>query len=203
MRFLTLLLSALLFAAPVAAQDNKFTFDKSHTRILFFINHMGFSETVGEFTMYDGHFVFDEQDPTKSSVDVVLKPAGIRTPSPELDKHLQGTDFFNTEKFPDITFKSTAVKVTGKNTGEATGDLTILGVTKPATLKITFNKADYHMMTGSYVAGFSGEATIKRSEFGMNYGIPMVGDEVRLLVHTEGVNESRKKPVAPEAQKKQ
>ncbi len=201
-----LLSSLFLFVAMLispAYADNKFSFDKSHTRILFFINHMGFSETVGEFTLYDGHFVFDEQDPTKSSVEVTLKPEGIRTPSPELDKHLQNQDFFNVAKFPDITFKSKEVKVTGKNTGEALGDLTMLGVTKPVTLKITFNKADYHMMTGSYVAGFSAEAMVKRSEFGMNYGIPMVGDDVRLLVHTEGVNESRKKPVSPEAQKKQ
>ena len=199
MRLLSVLLSLFLLTSPAFAEDNKFTFDKSHTRILFFINHMGFSDTVGEFTAYDGHFIFDEKDPTKSSVDVVLKPEGIRTPSPELDKHLQNQDFFNVAKFPDITFKSREIKVTGKNTGEALGDLTMLGVTKPVTLRITFNKADYHTMTGSYVAGFSGEAVIKRSEFGMNYGIPMVGDEVRLLVHTEGVNESRKKPVAPKS----
>ncbi len=202
MRLLTLLLSIFMFASPAFA-DDKFAFDKSHTRILFFINHMGFSETVGEFTMYDGNFVFDEKEPTKSSVEVTLKPEGIRTPSPELDKHLQNQDFFNTAKFPNITFKSKEIKVTGKNTGEAHGDLTMLGVTKPVILRITLNKADYHMMTGSYVAGFSAEATVKRSEFGMNYGIPMVGDEVKLLVHTEGVNDSRKRPVNPEEQKKQ
>ncbi|MFO0388497.1 MAG: YceI family protein [Alphaproteobacteria bacterium] len=202
MRILPLLLAALTFATPVLAEDNKFTFDKSHTRILFFISHMGFSETVGDFTVYDGSFVFDEKDPTKSSVEVTLKPEGIRTPSPELDKHLQNQDFFNSAKFPDITFKSKEIKVTGKNTGEALGDLTMLGVTKPVTLRITFNKADYHMMTGEYVAGFSAEAVVKRSEFGMNYGIPMIGDDVRLIVHTEGVNASRKKPISPEQQKK-
>jgi polyisoprenoid-binding protein YceI len=185
-----------LSTAALAAEPAKYTFDKSHTRMLFFINHLGFSEMVGEFTAYDGGFTFDEKAPEKSAVDVTLKPAGIRTSSPELDKHLQSKDFFNSEQFPDIRFVSTGVKITGEKTGEVMGNLTMLGVTKPATLNVRFNKADFHPMTQAYVAGFQGEATVKRSDFGMNYGIPMVGDEVRLEVYTEGNTNDVKKPDA-------
>ncbi|MFW0776719.1 MAG: YceI family protein [Rickettsiales bacterium] len=189
--FATILVSLAMISAPALA--DRFEFDKGHTKILFFIDHMGFSQSVGEFTDYDGHFVFDEKAPEKSSVEVTLKPAGIRTSSVKLDEHLQNADFFNVEKFPDVTFKSTAVKVTGENTGEVTGDATMLGVTKPVTMKVTFNKAGIHPYSKDYVAGFSAEATLKRSDFGMNYGIPNVGDEVRIEIYTEGISKDHKK----------
>lgn len=197
MRFFAILFSFLFFAAPALAED-KYNFDKSHTRILFFISHLGFSETVGDFTDYDGWFIFNEQEPAKSMVDVTLKPAGIHTVSPKLDEHLQSADFFNTAKYPTIHFVSKSIKVTGAKTGEITGDLTILGVTKPVTLNVTFNKADFFPMTGNYVAGFSAKTTIKRSDFGMNYSIPMVGDEVRVEIYTEGIHESKKQPAKHE-----
>lgn len=183
---------AALLTFPALAAD-RYEFDKSHTSILFFISHLGYSQTVGKFTEFDGHFTFDQQKPETSSVDVTLKPAGIRTSSTALDEHLQNKDFFNTAQFPDIRFKSTAVKVTGENTGEVTGDVTLLGVTKPVVLNVRFNKADVHPKTQDFIAGFSAEATLKRSDFGMVYGIPMVGDEVKLVIETEGVNVDRKK----------
>lgn len=193
-KILPLFLLAGIFATPAAAADH-YEFDKSHTAILFFINHLGFSETVGKFTEYDGQFMFDPAKPEESKIDVTLKPAGIRTSSEALDKHLQNADFFNTEKFPDIRFVSTAVKITGEKTGDVTGNLTMLGVTKPVVLRVTFHKIGNHPMTQSLMAGFTGEATLKRSEFGMGYGIPNVGDEVRLLVHTEIVNMDKQQKV--------
>lgn len=187
---------AVLFAVSLCSSAfaaEKYEFDKGHTNILFFINHLGFSDMVGEFTDYDGHFTFDQDKPQDSSIDVTLKPAGIRTSSKGLDEHLQKEEFFNSAKFPEMRFVSKSVAVTGKNTGTVTGDLTMLGVTKPVTLNVRFNKADYHPMTKDFIAGFSATATLKRSDFGMNAYVPMVGDEVRLEVHTEGVNLDRKK----------
>lgn len=189
-----IILAALLstvFSAPALA--DKYEFDKSHTKILFFINHLGFSDTVGEFTTYDGNFTFDQAKPEASTVDVTLKPSGIRTSSPALDQHLQAAEYFNSEKFPDIRFVSKSIKVTGPNTGEVLADVTMLGVTKPVTLKVTFNKADYHPFTQAYVAGFRAEATLKRSDFGMTASIPAVGDEVKILVNTEGTSLDKKK----------
>jgi polyisoprenoid-binding protein YceI len=198
MRLVSPLLALVLSVAslPAFAAADPYEIDKSHTRILFYVNHLGFSETIGDFTTYDGSFTFDEKKPQDSAVNITLKPASIRTASSELDKHLQNEQFFNTAKFPDITFVSKTVKITGKNTGDITGDLTLLGVTKPVTLKVTFNKADYHPYSKMYVAGFSGSATIKRSQFGMTNLIPAVSDEVRLEVQMEGVNTSRKKAEA-------
>lgn len=186
---LTLAASAALFSATTAMAADRYEFDKSHTNILFFISHLGFSNTIGVMTQYDGHFTFDEKNPEKSRIDVTLYPAGIRTQSPELDKHLQNADFFNTEKFPEIRFKSTEVKVTSteKRTAKVMGKLTMMGVTKPVVLNVKFNKSGEHPYTKDHVAGFTADAGIKRSDFGLSYGIPNVGDNVRIHIETEGV----------------
>lgn len=194
-RMAMLALLAISLPAPAFAAD-KYEFDKSHTRILFYINHLGFSDMVGEFTDYDGYFTFDENKPEDSSIDITLKPSGIRTSSKELDEKLQGEKFFKSDQFPTIKFVSNKVKKTGEKTGEVEGIVTMLGVSKPTTLTVHFNKADYHPYTNNFVAGFSASSTIKRSEFGMKEYLPMIGDEVRIEVQTEGVNLDRKKQEA-------
>jgi polyisoprenoid-binding protein YceI len=105
------------------------------------------------------------------------------------DTHLKSPDFFNVEKFPTMTFKSTKIEKTGEKTGKITGDLTLLGVTKPVTLDVTFNNAAKHPMADEYHAGFTAEGTIKRSAFGMNFGVPMVGDDVKIHINVEAVRE--------------
>ncbi len=187
------ILAALLIvlAAPAIAAE-KYSFDKEHTSINFAVSHLGLSEMTGRFMDYDGHFLFNEKDPAKSAVDVVIRPTGVSTVSKGLDEHLQKDDFFNTAKYPEVHFKSTEVKVTGANTADVIGNLTLLGVTKPVVLKTRFNKADWHPMTKDYVAGFSAEMVVKRSEFGMSKYVPMVGDEVKFDIEVEGVNEERK-----------
>src|SRR5689334_12491138 len=102
-----LLFSLLLLIATPAFAADRYEFDKQHTNILFFISHVGFSHMVGLFTDYDGSFTFDPKKPEDSTVDVTIKPAGIRTSSTALDAHLQKPEFFNTEKFPSIKFVST------------------------------------------------------------------------------------------------
>tara|TARA_R110002095_G_scaffold178168_1_gene155499 strand:+ start:470 stop:1126 length:657 start_codon:yes stop_codon:yes gene_type:complete len=164
----------------------RYTFDKSHTQILFFVDHLGFSKSQGEFLDYDGYFVFDRTHPEKSNVDVTIKTASVDMDSDKWDEHLKSPDFFNAEAFPDMTFKSTAIKITGEKSADITGDLTLLGVTKPVVLKVTYNKSDKHPFSGKYVSGFSATAVVKRSEFGMNYGLPGVGDDVHLRLEVEG-----------------
>lgn len=183
--------AAFLYAAPALA--DRYEFDKSHTSIVFHVNHLGFSDVMGVFTQFSGDFAFDRNHPENSKINVSLQPRGIRTSSELLDDVLQGKDFFNTGAYPDITFVSRSISVTGKNTGDVTGDVTLLGVTKPVTLHVTFNKADYAPISNMYTAGFHASATLKRSDFGMTYSIPLVGDEVRIDIDTEGVNLDRKK----------
>lgn len=184
-----LAIAVVLSAKSAQAAPEKYSFDKAHTQILFFVDHLGFSKSEGEFHDYDGHFMFDRANPEKSSVDVTIKTASIDMDDQKWDDHMKNSDFFNVEKFPTMTFKSTSIKVTGENTANITGDFTLLGITKPVTLHTTFNKADRHPFSGAYVAGFSAHTTIKRSDFGMNYGLPMVGDIADIRIEVEGIRE--------------
>lgn len=178
--------ASLGFSAPAHADVEKYTFDKAHTQIFFAVNHLGFSTSRGKFVEFDGGFTFDTTEPAKSSVEVTIKPAGLNMDDVKWNEHLKGADFFNIEKFPEMTFKSTAIEVTGEKTANITGDLTLLGVTKPVVLAVTHNKSDKHPFGDKYVSGFSAKGTLKRSDFGMAYGLPMVGDDVAIEIEVEG-----------------
>lgn len=192
-RFILTLLSFVMglitVSLPAHADIEKYTFDKAHTQILFFVNHLGFSNSQGEFLEYDGNFMFNRAEPEKSSIDVTIQTASIDMDDEKWDDHMKNEDFFNVEEFPTMTFKSTGIEVTGENTADITGDLTLLGVTKPVTLSVTHNKSGKHPFGEKYVAGFSAHATLKRSEFGMDYGLPMVGDDVEIRIEVEGIRE--------------
>ena len=190
-RLLISLAAATLLSTPAYADH--YEFDKEHTHVAFLVSHLGFSQMLGQFSDYSGGFEFDEKAPEKSKIDVTIKPASVRTTSSKLDEHLQGDKFFNTAKFPEIHFVSTSIHVTGDHDGEVTGNVTMLGVTKPVVLAVHFNKADYHPMTGQFIAGFDAQATIKRSDFGMSAYVPMVGDDVKIAISAEGLNLDRKK----------
>lgn len=186
-----LIAAALSFVAATAhAAPETYKLDKEHTTILFYINHLGFSDKIGQFRDYDGTVILDREKPEASSVEVTFKPSGVDSGSKTLDEHLQQEKWFNAAKFPEITFKSTKVAVTGKNTADVTGNLKLLGQEKPVTLKVTLHKADaFPMMKERFVAGFSAETSFKRSEFGLKEGIPYVGDDVRIVIATEALRQ--------------
>ena len=174
------------FSTSAMAAAERYSFDKAHTQILFFVNHLGFSYSQGEFHDYDGHFTFDQENPASSEIDVTIKTASIDMDDEKWDAHMKNKDFFDVEQFPNMTFKSTAIEVTGDNTANITGDLTLLGVTKPVVLAVTHNKTGKHPFSGKTVSGFSATTTVKRSEFGMTYGLPGVGDDVEIRIEVEG-----------------
>jgi polyisoprenoid-binding protein YceI len=180
---------ALLVAASLPAQAATYEFDKAHTQILFFVNHLGFSNSQGEFHDYDGTIVFDQENPEGSKVDVTIQTDSIDMDDEKWDKHMKNEDFFHVSEHPTMTFKSTDINVTGENTGTMTGDLTLLGVTKPVTLDVTFNKAGEHPYSKKQVAGFSATGTLNRSEFGMEYGLPGVSDEVNIRLEVEAIKQ--------------
>lgn len=186
-RFFVALLFSMMFIQSAQAQIETYEFDKAHTQILFFVNHLGFSNSQGEFHDYDGSFTFDRGQPENSKIDVTIKTGSIDMDDEKWDDHMKNEDFFHVEKYPDMTFSSTGIEITGENTANITGDLTLLGVTKPVTLSVTHNKSGKHPFGGKYVAGFSAFATLKRSEFGMTYGLPMVGDDVEIRIEVEGI----------------
>ncbi len=187
------LCAALFLIAPAYANEDTaietYEFDRAHTQILFFVDHLGFSKSQGEFLDYDGSFTINRGNPAESGVNVAIKTASIDMDDEKWDEHLKGADFFNVEKFPTMTFKSTSIVTTGDNTADVIGDLTLLGVTKPVTLNMTHNKSDVHPFSGKFVAGFSGEAVIKRSDFNMNYGLPGVADDVHIRIEVEGLRQ--------------
>lgn len=185
-------LTAIVFglaAGTASAEQERYVFDKAHTQILFFVSHLGFSMMQGEFHDYDGEFVFDRDDPSRSSVEVSIATASVDTDHEKLNEHLRTPDFFNSEAHPTMSFKSTSIERTGENSGRITGDFTMLGVTRPLTLNVTFNKADVHPVNKNYIAGFSGSTTIRRSDYGMTYSVPAVGDEVEVRLEVEGIRQ--------------
>lgn len=179
------ILAALTFAGAAHAAPVKYDFDKAHTSISFKVNHLGFSNSIGRFMDWDGHIMFDAEKPDASSVEVQIKSPSIFMGTEAWDKHMKNADFLNVEKFPTIDFKSTKIDVTGDKAADIHGDLTILGVTKPVVLKTVMNGAGKHPMSGKDTAGFTATTTIKRSEFGMNYGLPNVGDDVAITIEVE------------------
>lgn len=186
-RFLGLLaVSAFLTFAPLSAQAvDTYTFDPNHTTVIWNIEHLGFSSPHGLFPQIEGTLTLDEVAPQNSKVDVTIPTAKLATGIPKFDDHLKSKDFFDTEKFPDAKFVSTKIEKTGDKTAKITGDLTLLGVTKPVTFDVTLNKKGPHPMNKKETVGFSGKTTIKRSDFGIKYGLPNVGDDVNLVIEAE------------------
>lgn len=182
-------LAAALIAAslstPAVAAPQAYQFDKGHTNILFFIDHLGFSKMVGEFRSFDGVLNFDPENPAASSVQINIQVNSVSTDVKALDEHLQKPEFFNAEQFPAMSFNSTAVTTAGDGKLKVVGDLTLLGVTKPVTLDVTVNKAAPHPFTKAPAAGFSATATLKRSDFGMSAMLGMLGDDVSIRIETE------------------
>ena len=132
--FKTLALAAALFATslstPAVAAPQSYQFDKAHTHILFFIDHLGFSKMVGQFRGFDGTLDFDPADPAASSVSVSIQVASVATDVEKLDEHLRKPDFFDAEKFPTMTFASTSVAAAGEGKLKVVGNLTLLGVSQ-------------------------------------------------------------------------
>lgn len=176
----------LTFAAPIAANAaDTYTIDPTHTTVIWSAEHFGYSKPHGLFPMIEGTLVLDEAAPEKSSVNVTVDTAKIVTGNPKFDDHLKNKDFFDVTKFPKATFVSTNVEKTGDKTAKVTGDLTILGVTKPQTLDVTYNKGAPNPMSQKPTVGFSATGVIKRSDFGLKYAVPGVSDEVNIVIEAE------------------
>lgn len=165
--------------------------DRSHASLTWKVSHLGLSFYTARFTKFDATLNIDPAKPETAKLSVEVDTTSIRTDYPfasrkDFDKELiESPNFFNAKKFPKITFVSTKVERTGDKTAKITGDLTLLGVTKPVTLDVTLNAAIMHPFAKKPAMGFSGTAKIKRSDFGMTHLVPNVGDDVTLLVEVE------------------
>jgi polyisoprenoid-binding protein YceI len=181
-----ILFSTFLFFPFVTYAADTFTLDPNHSYVLWHINHFGFSSPSGKW-LAEGTLVLDKEKPQNDKVNVVINVANVVTGIKELDDHLRGQQFFNTAAFPKAMFVSDNVSVTGKDSANVQGILTVHGVSKPVTLKVKFNKAGISIITNKMTVGFSATTNIKRSDFGMNRLLPGLGDEVRIDIELEAV----------------
>ena len=167
-------------------QSGVYAIEPNHTKIFWRVTHMGFSNYTAGLDKISGEINFNADDVTKSSVNIAIDPNVIVTGNPSFDKEIADL-FFETAKYPTMTFVSTKLVKTGDVTGELTGNLTFHGVTKPVTLKVKFNGGKTHPMMNVPAMGFSAVGSFKRSDFGVDKYVPMVRDEVNLLIEVEAV----------------
>lgn len=165
--------------------SGKYTLDNAHGYITFTYSHLGFSNPRVGFNSFDTELNLDSSNPANSTVEVTIDASSIDSRVAEFNEHLNGADFFNTAEYPTITFKSTKVEATGGNTFDVTGDLTILGTTKPVTLAATINKAANHPMRDIPAVGVSASTKLMRSDWGLDAYVPAVSDEVELSIEVE------------------
>ena len=183
--------TALVAQMPTSAPGKKdaasvtggtYKVDGGHTQVVFAWDHIGFTNNAGTIAEPTGSLTLDKANPAASKVSVTFTVANLRTGVAKLDEHLMKADFFDAAKFPTATFVSTSVKPDGATGADITGNLTIKGVTKPVTLDAEFYGAGVQPMSKKENVGFVATGTIKRSDFGMGYGVPVVGDAIELKI---------------------
>lgn len=200
MRLVLAAATSLALAMPAAAQSldvpsGTYANDKTHTSILWKVNHFGQSTYTGMFARggIEATVELDADDVANSSVTVTLSGDEVRTLHPiaddprgvDFDAEIESDMFLGTDAAPQITFTSTSVEVTGDNTADITGDLTIGDQTHPLTLSTTLNKAADHPMAGVPVLGITATGTLQRSQWGVDGLLGPIGDEVTLEIQAE------------------
>lgn len=182
-----LVVLALMFSSRALAADN-YNVDPVHSFVTFRVQHLQVSYAYGRFNEPQEKLTIDESDPSKSSMEFTLQVDKVDTGNAGRDAHLKKSDFFSAAEFPEITFKSTAIKKIDDKTWEVTGDLSLHGVTKPLTVQVK-RIGTGPGMKGETRTGLETMFTIKRSDFGMNFMIPQIGDEITLAVGIEGIKQ--------------
>ncbi|APJ05147.1 hypothetical protein AXG55_09485 [Silvanigrella aquatica] len=168
----------------------QYEIDQAHTKVSFEVAHLVVSSVTGEFKKFKGSFKFNPEDYSQTQLDASTEATSVDTGVKKRDDHLRSTDFFDAKKFPAMTFKSSSAKKTGDKTFDLVGDITIRGVTKPVTFKVTY-KGEIKMK-GQVTQAFKGVAEINRKDFGVNFqniveATPAVGDTVTITITAEGV----------------
>ena len=184
-----LLLAAATSTSANAVFDNvpsgKYTLDKTHGYVTFSYSHLGFSHPTVGFNNLDATLDLNTETPSASKVSVTIDATSVDSQVEEYNGHLNDTNLFDTANFPTITFESTNIEKTGDDTYDVTGNLTIKGKTKPVTLATTINKAAKHPLQNVPAVGVSASTVVLRSDFGMDYAVPAVSDEVAIKIEVE------------------
>ena len=163
----------------------KYVLEDTHAYLSFSYSHLGLSNPQIQFTDFDAELELDGNNMAQSAVSITIDAASIDTTVPALDEELRGADFFDVANNPYITFATTAYAETSDSTGRLTGDLTVLGVTRPVTLDVTINSASMNPLNRREMIGVSASGKINRSDYGLTAFAPAVGDELSLVVQAE------------------
>lgn len=182
----TVCIAAAGLCSVASAQAATYVVEPTHTSVIWEAKHFGVSTSRGRFDKKAGTIVFDQAAKT-GSVEITIDMKSINTGVAPFDAHLKSDDFFAAEKFPEAKFVSTRLKFDGDKIAEVVGQLTLRGVTKPVVLKATSFGCYENPKLKRQVCGGDFETTLVRSEFGMNYGLPGIPDNVRLLIQIEAV----------------
>lgn len=186
------IVGALAAAMPLAAvaQVESYTVDPIHSFVNFTVDHLGFTTIHGRFDKSSGKATVDRAS-RKGTVDLVIEAASINTGDNDKgsrprsrDEHLRAPDFFNVAEFPRINFKGN-VKFSGEGANEVEGQLTLLGVTRPVVFRMERWKCGPHPFSKKELCGGYATGKLKRTDFGMKFGVPAIGDEVNLMVNFE------------------
>lgn len=177
--------AALVCASlPAAAAPESYTIDSRHTFPVFEVGHLGFSLQRGRFNQTAGKITLDREART-GSVELTIDAASIDMGIEKWDTHMKGEDFFNVQKYPTITYKSTKLLFEGDKVVGAEGNLTLLGVTKPVKVSMSDFGCGANPYNKKPLCGGNATVQIKRSEFGMTYGIPNFTDDVKIVIPVE------------------
>ena len=186
-QFLVAAAIASLSTAALAAPES-YTLDSRHTYPVFEVSHLGYSIQRGRFNSTSGAFTIDRAAKA-GSIDISIDMASIDMGLDKWDQHMKSADFFNVAKFPTTTFKATKLMFDGDKLAGADGELTLLGVTKPVKVTVSDFACKPHPMLKKDACGGNVTAMIKRSEFGMGYGLPGIGDDIKLMIPVEAIKD--------------
>ena len=179
----TALLVLTVSAGASPAAD--YVVDPVHSSVHFSARHFGVSNVYGRFNDFEAKLTYDEANPGGGAFELEVQTASVDTGNERRDEHLRSPDFFNAKQFPVLTFKSTGIEKTGDGKFQVTGDLPILGKTKAVTAEVELIGTGKHPRSNAPLVGFETELTIKRSDFGMEFMLGPIGNEVGVRVAVE------------------
>ena len=180
--------AAAAFAGAAAAQPVEYVLDPEHATVAFLVDHIGYASVLGQFLEVEGSYRFDESSAELSQVEITIDVSSVDTNHDERDEHLRSGDFLDFREFPQMRFTADGARRTGERTFVIEGNLELLGKTQPLALEAVWNKSGEYPFGGEpYVMGVSARGSLRRSAFGMSYGVDndLVGDEVTIIVELE------------------
>lgn len=196
-RFFLLLLSAVALPACISLitpdiearlselRSGQYTLDRAHSSVHFKVDHFGFSKLVGRFNEFDATLDFDPDDLAATRLHARISTASVDFNNTDLEKTLRGSRWLDTRVFPEATYTTVSTRQAGDNVLHFTGELKLLGVSRPVELEVVFNGGANNFLTGRYTLGFAATGILKRSDFGMDSFIPAIGDHIYLEINAE------------------